>query len=84
MLASFDVRSAIVKHPYLAVVSAAIAGAAFACAERSRSMLLRATAVTISGVVIALVKERATAELEQWARTWLDHRAHPAEPYAKA
>lgn len=85
MLTSFDMRSAIVRHPYLAVAAAAMAGAAFACAERSRSVLLRATVVTISGVLFSLVRERAAVELEQWAKSWLDQRNHPAtEPYAKA
>lgn len=84
MQAPFDVRSAIVQHPYLAVATAALAGAAFAFAERSRSLILRATAITISGVVVALVRERVSVELEELAKSWLNQRNHPTPPRAEA
>lgn len=84
MQTSFNVRSAIERHPYLAVGVAAMSGAAFAFAERSRSLLLRATAVAISGAVFSVLRQRATGGLEQWARSWLDQRDHRSAPIAKA
>jgi len=77
----FDLKKAVIAHPWTAVALAFAAGAGIALGERSRRSLVRATSLVLGSAFAAALREGAMRGLAKHARSWLDERDRP---YAQA
>lgn len=66
-----SVRTAIVRHPFLAVATAAAVGATLALGERSRSVVIRMATAAAAGSIFSIVREHVWRELLTQAGSWL-------------
>ena len=73
----FDLKKAVIAHPWAAVALAFAAGAGIALGERSQRSLVRATSLALGGALAAALREVAARGLAKQARSWLDARERP-------